>query len=464
MFGGSAGWGGGGGAWGGTSSLSPTPPFGGGLSPSGFGGFSGTGSAPSASWNAPRTGGTPFGAPSPASAPTPQLAARPSQPSGYSFAPLGSYGGTRSAAPVLGHPAASNVTAPPPTVPGAPPTAPTTPAGFPPAGAAASPQSAAALAPANRAPPNEVPATNTQEPAEPGHEHYFRGPERWCGHEYEILGYWKIRGLAAPIRMLYHYQGVRYVDKFYELQAADGSSESDADKDAESAAASAGKKKGKGGAAKAEGKEGAAKAAVADKKTPTVSRWDRSEWTSHRDTTLRANNPLVNLPYLESVDRDGGLLLSQSNAILNYLARRFGLMGCGEIDAAKADMLLDQCADMRAAFSALCYRSDDFEATKAAYLADDGPFETNFRKMDEWLAEQGAEFLVEDDHPIHADFVFWELCDVHEMMSPGCLDAYPRVQRFHRMIRDLPKLQHYFSSPLYQLPPNNKVAKWGSGM
>ena len=34
------------------------------------------------------------------------------------------------------------------------------------------------------------------------------------------LGYWKIRGLAEPIRVLLHYLGVEYKDEFYEVGPA----------------------------------------------------------------------------------------------------------------------------------------------------------------------------------------------------------------------------------------------------
>ena len=35
-----------------------------------------------------------------------------------------------------------------------------------------------------------------------------------------VLGYWKIRGLAAQIRYMFYYLGVDFEDKLYEIQGA----------------------------------------------------------------------------------------------------------------------------------------------------------------------------------------------------------------------------------------------------
>ena len=62
-------------------------------------------------------------------------------------------------------------------------------------------------------------------------------------------GYWKIRGLAAPLRMTCSYAGAEYTSADYELQPKDG-----------------------GG-------------------------WDRSEWTSVKPG-LMEKNAMMNLPYV----------------------------------------------------------------------------------------------------------------------------------------------------------------------
>ena len=63
------------------------------------------------------------------------------------------------------------------------------------------------------------------------------------------IGYWKIRGLAAPLRMTCSYAGAEYTSVDYELQPKDG-----------------------GG-------------------------WDRSEWTSVKPG-LMEKNAMMNLPYV----------------------------------------------------------------------------------------------------------------------------------------------------------------------
>eukprot|EP01007_Sphenomonas_quadrangularis_P002258 NODE_360_length_1584_cov_782.269707_g231_i1.p1 GENE.NODE_360_length_1584_cov_782.269707_g231_i1~~NODE_360_length_1584_cov_782.269707_g231_i1.p1 ORF type:complete len:426 (+),score=135.31 NODE_360_length_1584_cov_782.269707_g231_i1:59-1336(+) len=261
-------------------------------------------------------------------------------------------------------------------------------------------------------PPGVAPAPagagpEDEEDQDPDHQHNLE-----CGHFYNTLGYWKIRGLASPIRMMLAYQGVEYQNKFYDIEKLDDGS------------------------------------------------WDRSQWLEHK-AFLKTNNPLINLPYLEAVDDEGGIVLAQSNAVLNHLGRRFNLIGCTEIDAAKADMLMEQCHDLRESFSKLCYGSKDgFAAAKEEYFKEGGTFEEQLNKFEDWMNAQGTTFLVEDDHPITADFVFWELLDIHNKLQPDCLEKFPKVAELYRNFHALPNLQEYFDSELHQLPVCGPMAAW----
>eukprot|EP01007_Sphenomonas_quadrangularis_P003289 NODE_623_length_1297_cov_197.490385_g490_i0.p1 GENE.NODE_623_length_1297_cov_197.490385_g490_i0~~NODE_623_length_1297_cov_197.490385_g490_i0.p1 ORF type:complete len:375 (-),score=109.30 NODE_623_length_1297_cov_197.490385_g490_i0:143-1267(-) len=253
-----------------------------------------------------------------------------------------------------------------------------------------------------------VPTAEAQAPEEipDDHEHNLE-----CGHFYNTLGYWRSRGTAAAIRMMLAYQGVEYFNKFYDpTENPDGT-------------------------------------------------WDVSQWMDHKENILKHNNPLIDLPYLEAVDDDGGIVLAQPSAILNHLGRRFNLIGCTEIDAAKSDMLTEQCHDLRSAWNKLFYetRQEDFEKAKEGYFAPGGAFEEQLTKFEEWLEAQGTTFLVEEDHPITADFVFWELLDIHQLLQPAALDAFPRVKDFYQGFRGLEGLQEYFASDLYKLPPNDPM-------
>jgi len=82
-----------------------------------------------------------------------------------------------------------------------------------------------------------------------------------------VLGYWAIRGLAQPIRMLLEYSSIPYEEKRFE----------------------------QGGAPD----------------------FDKTCWTDVKDTVL-GDYPFPNLPFLI----DGDITVTQSNAIVRHVARR----------------------------------------------------------------------------------------------------------------------------------------------
>merc|ERR1711893_59720 len=116
-----------------------------------------------------------------------------------------------------------------------------------------------------------------------------------------ILGYWAIRGLAQPIRFILEYTGTQYEeDRIVAGPAPD---------------------------------------------------FDRSEWTNKK-FTLGLDFP--NLPYYI----DGKIKLTQSNAILRYIARKNGLEGQTEEERCRVDLMLEQSMDFRNGWVRLCYNPD----------------------------------------------------------------------------------------------------------
>uniref|UniRef100_G1TV91 Glutathione S-transferase n=1 Tax=Oryctolagus cuniculus TaxID=9986 RepID=G1TV91_RABIT len=124
------------------------------------------------------------------------------------------------------------------------------------------------------------------------------------------LGYWDLRGLALPIRMLLEYTDTSYEEKKYTMGDAPN--------------------------------------------------YDQSKWLSEK-FTLGLDFP--NLPYLI----DGTHKLTQSNAILRYLARKHGLCGETEEERIRVDILENQLMDNRFQLVNVCY-SPDFEKLKPEYL------------------------------------------------------------------------------------------------
>ncbi|XP_051890644.1 glutathione S-transferase Mu 1-like [Pristis pectinata] len=214
-----------------------------------------------------------------------------------------------------------------------------------------------------------------------------------------ILGYWDIRGLAQPIRLLLEYTGTTYEEKFYSCGDA-----------------------------------------------PT---YDSSSWT---DVKMKLGLDFPNLPYLI----DGDTKLSQSNAIMRYIARKHKLVGETDEEKVRVDMLENQAMDFRVGFARLSY-NPDFEKLKPDYL-----------KNLPVLLKQFSDFLGErpwfaGDKITFVDFLMYELFDEHRVFEPKCLDDFKNLKEFITRFEALEKIAAYMKSDRFMKGPfNNKMAKWGN--
>ncbi|XP_032737165.1 glutathione S-transferase Mu 1-like [Lontra canadensis] len=125
-----------------------------------------------------------------------------------------------------------------------------------------------------------------------------------------ILGYWDIRGLAHAIRLLLEYTDSPYEEKKYTMGDAPD--------------------------------------------------YDRSQWLNEK---FKLGLDFPNLPYLI----DGTHKITQSNAILRYIARKHNLCGETEEEKIRVDILEDQAMDTSNEPARVCY-SPDFEKLKPGYL------------------------------------------------------------------------------------------------
>ncbi|XP_071523420.1 glutathione S-transferase Mu 4-like [Panulirus ornatus] len=124
-----------------------------------------------------------------------------------------------------------------------------------------------------------------------------------------VLGYWNIRGLAQPIRLLLEYVGTEFEDKYYECGPAPD--------------------------------------------------YNKSCWF---DTKFSFGFDFPNLPYYI----DGDVKVTQSNAILRYIARKHGMCGKTEEEMIRVDILENQAMDFRNGFVRLCYL--EYNVKKQQYL------------------------------------------------------------------------------------------------
>ncbi|KAK2145769.1 hypothetical protein LSH36_659g02031 [Paralvinella palmiformis] len=212
-----------------------------------------------------------------------------------------------------------------------------------------------------------------------------------------VLGYWKIRGLAQPIRLLLEYRSIDFVDKYYEVGDA-----------------------------------------------PDYSRevWFREKYSLGLD--------FPNLPYYI----DGDIRLSQSNTILRYLARKYNLDGTTEAEKIRVDLAADELMDLRNNLVNLCYNKH-FESLLPQYVKDvDDKLKLfdNFLGDRDWLAGETITSV---------DFVMYELLDQHRIMIPDCLKECSKLQRFIERFEALPVMKVYMHSDKFMKRPlNNKMASF----
>ena len=227
------------------------------------------------------------------------------------------------------------------------------------------------------------------------------------------LGYWGIRGLGQPIRFLLVSAGVPFSEvRLGVLQD---------------------------GTLLNENEEG-------------------EDWDNVRSTL---GMPFPNLPYL--IDTSGGSLvsLSQSNAILRYLARGFDFYGDSENDRVEIDVLQDEAYDFRN------------EIIDAAYTLGEGyaavfeHFSTNtmpryLDSFETYLAQCDNKNFFVGSRLSLVDFVLYELFWQMTLMVPNSITATnrPTLFAFINAFEKAPRIANYLQSEYYIEHPIN--SPWAS--
>lgn len=233
------------------------------------------------------------------------------------------------------------------------------------------------------------------------------------------VGYWNIRGLAAPLRMMLCYRDVRFENKAYCLNEE----------------------------------------------------FDRSVWLVDAKPAIKEKNPLANLPYI----MDGDIVVCQSNACLSYLGRKLNLWGLNEKEIIDCEQLLCEAMDLRNSVVGFCYGrtgnpADPQESNAFIESAQQGIL----AKFELWLAKQlpqfgsDAPFFV-GGHPTAPDFHIFELLDQLNLLAacrslPGVTECIhlPNLKMFYDSFRRIPANEKYFSSAMSRAPCNNLSAVFGS--
>ena len=214
------------------------------------------------------------------------------------------------------------------------------------------------------------------------------------------FGYWYIRGLAQAQRTLLHYTNTPYEEVTY-LQG--------------------------------DGPE-----------------FSRQEWL---DVKFTLDLDFPNLPYYI----DGDFKITESCAILRYIADKNNLLGKDPETRAWVSMLEQIMVTWRNGNSRVAYKADYADLmgdlikdVESKYLGK----VSGFLKKQPWLA--GTEIT-------YIDFMCYELLLANFAMEPTLREKYPVLREYMERFEALPAIKDYLKSPeVAKYPFNNKSAGWGN--
>ncbi len=253
------------------------------------------------------------------------------------------------------------------------------------------------------------------------------------------IGYWSTKGLGSVCRQVVIYAGHKLIARNYKLQP------------------------------------------VIDNNNVS---FDGSDWTNKDKIELKKKNSLINLPYMEILDNEGNEhLISQSNACLLYLGRKFNMLGNTDVEKTRCDQLLFETNDLRSIITSFAYTHFqnielEQEAAKEVFTK---AFQKNdagkMQKFEHWLSSNHNSIFLLNNNVSIPDFNLFDVLDfyieflkhynfVDKQNNDEILSAvgYPKLNKFFIDFKSLPKMSKYFNSILYSLPYTNKSANFGSGI
>ena len=158
----------------------------------------------------------------------------------------------------------------------------------------------------------------------------------------------------------------------------------------------------------------------------------------------------------------GEIKVTQSNAILRYLGRKYNLEGKTEEDKVRVDMMLDNAMDFRNGFVGLCYdftNTVNFECSQASFEAKKLGYVKNVEgKLETFSKFLGERPFFASDYVTVADFHMYEMLYSHEKLDSALMAKYPNLLAFVARMEALPKVADFLKSERSPKPMNNKMA------
>jgi len=162
-----------------------------------------------------------------------------------------------------------------------------------------------------------------------------------------------------------------------------------------------------------------------------------------------------NLPYLV----DGDVRISQSNAIMRYLSRKYKCLGAStEAELRALDQAEGFYGDFRGAFRAVIFARQSKER-KDKYVRE---LPAKLKSLEDVLRQHK---WASGNRLAYIDFAICENLDQQVLFAPNCLDNSPNVKKYKAAFDALPQVAAYRRSGRYkQWPVTGGAAKWGQNV
>jgi hypothetical protein len=258
-----------------------------------------------------------------------------------------------------------------------------------------------------------------------------------------ITGYWSIRGLGAPIRMMLSAAQVNHWIVLYDVTE--------------------------------EGDTG----------------WSKESWANDKEWIKQGYNCLANLPFL--IDCRTNMVLSQTNAIMSFLGRELNMLGRSPPMTCRCEELLCEIMDLRNIMVRFAYNGSPHTAEDEADAMAQGPAGRILDKLELLLENSYPGAITEDsssEQQVDEDSAERRLRSITFLVGGRCtapdfclyemLDQYTSLCRYYNIpliTEDRPYLSAYFTNfkllavnlPFLEcgaghavLPFNNPYARFGS--
>jgi glutathione S-transferase len=167
-------------------------------------------------------------------------------------------------------------------------------------------------------------------------------------------------------------------------------------------------------------------------------RLSRDAWRA-----LKPATPFGALPILEV---EGKPPVSQANAILGYIGRKYGLLPSDEWEAFRLDSVLSACEDLRHAVSATFGISDAEELKRRRAALVEGPIASWAAGMEKQILGPfagGATISVADVKV----FIMagWFKGGVLDHVPPDVLAKYPKLEKLYDSVKTHPKVVAWYA-------------------